>query len=280
MYDWLLFLHLLAAFLLAVTAVTYSAVAFGALAGGRTLFVADRCWDVGGLGTLVLGVWLALYLDQYEIWDGWIIGAIVLWLVATGLGRQRSQGDRGVRARPARSVYDRRVVLDALAPHSRRDRPPRPHGLEAGRMTVLAAIRPDDWNFPLFIHVLSAMVLFGAVVLAALAVAGNTQGGLRLGFRSLLIGAIPAWIAMRLSAQWIASKENLLDEDVEVPAWVDIGFITSEGSFLVLVAATVCAGIAARRGRGGGLRTATVVLVGITIVAYVVALWAMSTKPT
>jgi hypothetical protein len=85
-YDWLLFFHLLAAFLLAVTAVTYSAVAFGAVAGGRTVFVADRCWDVGGLGTLVLGVWLALYLDQYEFWDGWIIGAIVLWLVATGLG--------------------------------------------------------------------------------------------------------------------------------------------------------------------------------------------------
>jgi hypothetical protein len=85
-YDWLLFFHLLAAFLVAVTAVTYSAVAFGAGATGRTLFVADRCWDVGGLGTLVLGVWLALYLDQYEIWDGWIIGAIVLWAVATGLG--------------------------------------------------------------------------------------------------------------------------------------------------------------------------------------------------
>ena len=86
MYDWLLFFHLVAAFLLSVTAVTYSAVALGAAAGGRTLFVADRCWDVGGLGTLILGVWLALYLDQYEIWDGWIIGAIVLWLVATGLG--------------------------------------------------------------------------------------------------------------------------------------------------------------------------------------------------
>jgi hypothetical protein len=85
-YDWLLFFHLLAAFLLAVTAVTYSAVALGAPASGRTLFVADRCWNVGGLGTLVLGVWLALYLDQYEIWDGWIIGAIVVWAVATGLG--------------------------------------------------------------------------------------------------------------------------------------------------------------------------------------------------
>jgi hypothetical protein len=85
-YDWLLFLHLLAAFLLMVTAVTYTAVALGSAAGGRTLFVADRCWDVGGLGTLIFGVWLALYVDEYEIWDGWIIGALVLWFVTTGLG--------------------------------------------------------------------------------------------------------------------------------------------------------------------------------------------------
>ena len=86
MYDWLLFLHVLAAFLLAVTVVMYSAVAVGGTLGGRATFVADRCWDVGGLGTLVLGIWLALHLDQYEIWDGWIIGAIVLWVIATGLG--------------------------------------------------------------------------------------------------------------------------------------------------------------------------------------------------
>jgi hypothetical protein len=147
-------------------------------------------------------------------------------------------------------------------------------------VTVLAAIRPEDWNFPLFLHVLSAMMLFGAVVLAALSVAGPSQAGVRLGFRSLLIGAIPAWIAMRLSAQWVASEENLLDEGVDTPAWVDIGFATSEGSFLFLVAATVCAWIAARRERAGGLRTATLVLVAITLAAYVVALWAMSAKPT
>jgi hypothetical protein len=86
-YDWLLFLHVLAAFLLAATVVMYSAVALGAPATGRMLFVADRCWDVGGLGTLVLGIWLALDLDQYGFFDGWIIGAIVLWFVATGLGQ-------------------------------------------------------------------------------------------------------------------------------------------------------------------------------------------------
>jgi hypothetical protein len=87
MYDWLLFLHLIAAFLLAVTVVMYSAVALGAAAPGRTLFVADRCWDVGGLGTLIFGIWLALYLDQYDFFDGWILGALVLWFVATGLGQ-------------------------------------------------------------------------------------------------------------------------------------------------------------------------------------------------
>jgi hypothetical protein len=85
-YEWLLFLHLLAAFLLFVTVVSYTAVALGAPAPGRTLFVADRCWDVGGLGTLVLGIWLALYLDEYGFFDGWILGAIALWFVATGLG--------------------------------------------------------------------------------------------------------------------------------------------------------------------------------------------------
>jgi hypothetical protein len=97
MYDWLLFLHLISAFLLGVTVVVYSAVALGATTDGRTLFVADRCWDVGGLGTLILGIWLALHLDQYGIFDGWIIGAIVLWLVATGLGqtiqRRTASGD-------------------------------------------------------------------------------------------------------------------------------------------------------------------------------------------
>jgi cell division protein FtsW (lipid II flippase) len=104
-YDWLIFLHLLAAFLLSVTAVTYSAVALGAQAGGRTMFVADRCWDVGGLGTLVFGVWLALYLDQYEFWDGWIIGAIVLWVVTTGLGD-------GLRRRLADAeAFDSRAAL-------------------------------------------------------------------------------------------------------------------------------------------------------------------------
>jgi hypothetical protein len=96
-YETLLVLHLIAAFLLAVTVVMYSAVALGAPTTGRALFVADRCWDVGGLGTIILGVWLVFNLDQYDITDGWIIGAILLWFLATGLGqtvqRQAAAGE-------------------------------------------------------------------------------------------------------------------------------------------------------------------------------------------
>jgi hypothetical protein len=99
-YDWLLFLHLLAAFLLAVTIVMYSAVALGATSSPRMLFVADRCWDVGGLGTLVFGIWLALNLDQYDFFDGWILLALFLWFVATGLGQsvQRRIGGDDIRS--------------------------------------------------------------------------------------------------------------------------------------------------------------------------------------
>jgi hypothetical protein len=155
-------------------------------------------------------------------------------------------------------------------------------------MTVLGAIRPDDWDLPLFLHILGAMTLVGALVLGLLSLASarrdGAAAGLRLGYRTLLLGAIPAWIVMRVGAQWIASKEGLDDLD-DPPAWVDIGFLTSEPTLLLLIAATVCAGIASRRAREGGrafggLNTAALVMVGITLLAYVVAIWAMSTKPS
>jgi hypothetical protein len=143
-------------------------------------------------------------------------------------------------------------------------------------VSLLAAIRPDDWNLALFVHLLGAMALVGSLVLVVTQIAANNM---RLGFRTMLVAVIPSWIVMRVAAQWIASKEHVDDID-PTPAWVDIGYSTSEGSLLLLIAATVCAGIAARRARGGGLRTAVLVLVAISLVAYVVAIWAMSTKPS
>lgn len=156
-------------------------------------------------------------------------------------------------------------------------------------MTVLGAIRPDDFNLPLFLHVLGAMVLVGSLGLVVVSLASSRGAdaapGLRLAYRTLLLGAIPAWIAMRVSGQWIADKEGYTDPDVQVPAWIDIGFVTSEPTLILLIVATVCSRVAERRAREGGrtfggLNTASLVLVSITLLAYVLAIWAMSTKPT
>ena len=42
--------------------------------------------SIGGIGTIVFGLWLAISLDAYQPWDGWVIAAIVLWAIAGGLG--------------------------------------------------------------------------------------------------------------------------------------------------------------------------------------------------
>ena len=88
MTDALLFLHVLAAFLLMATVVMLSGVALGTPASARTISLANVLWDVGGLATLVFGVWLALDIEGYGLLDFWIIAAIVLWLAATELGRR------------------------------------------------------------------------------------------------------------------------------------------------------------------------------------------------
>jgi len=145
-------------------------------------------------------------------------------------------------------------------------------------MSLLAALRPDDWNLPLLLHIAGAMLMVGALALVAASLASRD---LRLGFRSLLYGVMPGWVVMRGAAEWIADKEGITDLDSdEVPNWVDIGYIVADPSLLLILVATACAGVAASRQRGDGLRVTALALVGILLVASVVAIWVMSTKPT
>jgi heme A synthase len=150
----------------------------------------------------------------------------------------------------------------------------------------LAAVRPDSWNFPLLLHVLGAMVLVAllavaAVVLSAALRSDDRAGALRLAFRTLLIGAIPAYLVMRVGAEWVASKENLEDADF---AWINIGYSVADGGLLVLIGMTVLTGIASRRAKRGDTPSGLVRwangLALLLIVAYAVALWAMAAKPT
>lgn len=90
--ETLLFLHVLAAFMLVATVVIFTAIGLGMATTPRVLSLANLLWAIGGLSTLVLGIWLAIDLSAYQPWDGWVIGAIVLWALATETGRRAQLG--------------------------------------------------------------------------------------------------------------------------------------------------------------------------------------------
>ena len=88
---------------------------------------------------------------------------------------------------------------------------------------MFAIMRPDSWNLPLLVHVAGAMALVAAlVVVLALAAHGLRRGDdaaalARPVFRTLLIGVLPAYLVMRVGAEWIYSEEALGDD----AAWTD-----------------------------------------------------------
>jgi hypothetical protein len=147
---------------------------------------------------------------------------------------------------------------------------------------MLAIVRPDGWNLPLLVHVAGAMLLVGAlVVVAATTAAGLRRDGdsavlTRLSFRALLLGVLPSYVVMRAGAEWIASEEAIGD-----PGWIGLGYATADGGLLLTIIAIVLAWRATRRGtdgRGASSR-AVFVLSALLILAYVVAIWAMTAKP-
>ena len=155
-------------------------------------------------------------------------------------------------------------------------------------MSILAFTRPDSWDLPLFVHILGAMVLVGALTLSAVSLIAAWRSGsaplTKLGFMSLFYGAIPGYILMRGGAQWIAHKEGLDKDNVDL-SWINIGFSVSDLGFVLLAVALVIGGIAVRRinrGEGGTPRVSARIatgLVSLFLIACLVAVWAMTTKP-
>ena len=151
---------------------------------------------------------------------------------------------------------------------------------------ILAVERTGSQNFPLFLHVAGAMVLVGALAAIAwmLVKAWRTDRAELTGtaFRTLLYVAIPAFIVMRVGAQWIADKQGWLDVKND-PSWIGIGFSTSDGGGLLLIIATVLAGLGARRLRRGDggptLGRVATVLTLVPLIAFLVTIWAMTAKP-
>jgi len=98
--QWLIALHVLSAFSLVAALVLFSVViAFGwnrdrpseILSLFRGSRVGDVLFGVGALGTILFGIWLAIQMDEYSIFDFWVLAAIVLWALLAETARREGK---------------------------------------------------------------------------------------------------------------------------------------------------------------------------------------------
>lgn len=141
---------------------------------------------------------------------------------------------------------------------------------------MLAAGRPF---WPLFLHVFGAISLFGAVgaatLLAGLAWRRPLPVLARSTFWTLLVVALPAWIVMRVCAEWIYSSEGF--DGKNDPTWLTVGQGVADAGLILLLVTAALAFWWTRSGRAVVGR----VVAGLTSVylALLVLAWlAMSAK--
>ena len=103
--DWLLSFHVISAAAYGAAVILFWAL----IVALRTTDTADETLriapmvkvgtifvGIGAAGTIIFGIWLALSVGNYDIWDGWIIAAIVLWALAGAFGgRAGKEYERG-----------------------------------------------------------------------------------------------------------------------------------------------------------------------------------------
>ena len=101
--QWMLALHVLAAFSLVagstlfwvlIVAVRRIDTPDDTLRLGPVAKVGNATIAIGMGGTILLGIYLAFAVDGYAIWDGWILAALVLWVIGAALGRQVDEAYR------------------------------------------------------------------------------------------------------------------------------------------------------------------------------------------
>jgi hypothetical protein len=153
---------------------------------------------------------------------------------------------------------------------------------------LVAAIRPDDQSLALLLHLVGATVVFGALLASAtsLALARGETRLLRLGYFSLLLVGLPGLILMRLAGEWLYRLQNWNDlpDQLDEPAWLGIGRVVADWGGLLFLLALALGGVGIRRlrhGNGGRvLLQLTMIIALVLIVAYIVAVWAMTGKPS
>jgi hypothetical protein len=95
--DWILALHVLSAFAFVagiivfwvlIVAVRKTDTPDGTIRMEPIVKVGNAAVGIGAGGTIVLGIWLAFSVGGYDIWDPWIIAAIVLWAATGAIGQR------------------------------------------------------------------------------------------------------------------------------------------------------------------------------------------------
>jgi uncharacterized membrane protein len=99
-YDWLLFLHVASGFALVGSLVVYWFIAVvgrnvdrpsESLRFFRIAQPANVLAIVGTLGTIIFGIWLAIDSDAFQVWDGWVLAALALWVFGTAAAARGGQ---------------------------------------------------------------------------------------------------------------------------------------------------------------------------------------------
>lgn len=130
-YDWLLSFHVLAAFALVAALTVYWTVAVAArgverpadsLRYFRITRPANVLVVIGTLGTLILGIWLAIDADEYKVWDGWVLAAIVLWAISAESSRRGGENYSEAQKQAERLVAEGRNEPNAELVARLRDR--------------------------------------------------------------------------------------------------------------------------------------------------------------
>ena len=153
---------------------------------------------------------------------------------------------------------------------------------------MIAIVRSGSWEVALLFHVLGAFLLVGAMALVVTATlaSGRAAGpasvvaSRRLVFRILLFVAVPSFLLMRLTAEWVRTEAPFPDD----AAWMGVGYLVTDAGVLVLLALVILGWLSVRRARRGGVgpsfaTRALAVLAPLYLVALLVVTWAMTTKP-
>ena len=96
LYDWLLFFHVAGVFAVVAGQVVTTGLILAApphRPGTPPLMqrlsrLIGVLFGGGGLAILVFGIWLVVHVEGYEFTDWWILGGLVLWLIAAVTGTQ------------------------------------------------------------------------------------------------------------------------------------------------------------------------------------------------